>query len=78
MSNPRVRLLSELGVGDTVETPSGKRAVVMGFTDARAQLAYLDDGQEVTLSHLHLRLVAKGGHAPLARSKLVASERGGA
>ena len=67
----RVRLLSDLAIGDTVRTPSGRVAQVAGFPGGRALLEYADDGSEVTLAHHHLVLVAKANHAPLVRSRLV-------
>lgn len=61
MSAPtKVRLLSDLRVGDTVATPSGRKAYVYGFIQGRVDLRYLDTGEEVCLFAHHLTLVERG------------------
>ena len=57
-AHARVRLVSDLGIGDTVETPSGRRAVVASLYGG-VTVTYCDEGDEVTLQPHLLKLLAK-------------------
>ena len=60
MSAPgRVRLLSDLAVGDTVATPSKRYALVTGFEGSFVKLRYLDDADEVEIAPHLLTLIAR-------------------
>lgn len=82
MSGERVKRVSELGIGDEVETPSGKRAVVVGFVrqaahEPRVDLDYLNAGGGVTLAHHQLRLVKKAAPRVSRASAIAAAGLGG-
>lgn len=65
MSAPvRVKRLSQLTPGDRVRTPSGREAVVTGLLQARAQLRYCDNGEEVTLAPHLLALLESAKPKP--------------
>jgi hypothetical protein len=56
----RGRAAQQLGIDDTVRTPSGREARIAGQFDDRLQCIYLDDGDEVLLRTSLLTLVCKG------------------
>lgn len=58
-ANPKIRLLSDLGQGDKVLTPSGQYALVHGFCAGRVELRYCGDGEEVTLRPELLELIER-------------------
>lgn len=58
MNGARVRLISDLNIGDTVETPSGRKAVVCSLYGG-VTATYADSGDEVTLQPHLLKLVSK-------------------
>ena len=55
----RVRVASDLRVGDTVFGPSKRAAVVVGFPEGRVELRYIDDGDETLVQAHHLTLIAQ-------------------
>lgn len=61
----RVRLLADLGINDTVRTPSGRLAVVRGFDAERVRLRYLDDGTELSLLPHLLTLIERAPAKPV-------------
>lgn len=73
----RVRKLSDLAIGDTVETPRGRPAEVKGFFAGKVILAYCLDGEEVALSP-HLLILVQRAPKRIFPAEFFRSKRGGA
>lgn len=55
----RILFLSDLGRGDEVETPSGRRALVKGIEQEAVIIQFIDDGEQATIRPHLLRLISR-------------------